>query len=201
MTDFGEFVRRSSARWPTTGIAARWPTMLGLLQVAALLPVILILGMRVELAPGVATMAGIYLVAYAVGRPVAAWPALPSLLVVNGLLIAALRVDVVAVGLGMTLVLLLLWAWTIARGRARDGRWFTIETAGMVVFGGLTVLAVLVDPKLGGVVAGLGWLTHGLWDGYHLLRNAVVNRPWSEMCAVVDIPVGTALIVASLAAA
>src|ERR671912_316766 len=36
----------------------------------------------VELAPGPAVMAGIYMVAYALGRPTAAWAAWPSLVVV-----------------------------------------------------------------------------------------------------------------------
>lgn len=201
MSSIARFARRSASRWPSTGLAARWPTALALVQVAAVLPVIVILGARAEFAPGVATMAGIYLVAYAVGRPVAAWPAFPALLLVNGLLVLTFGVDVVAVGVGMTVVLILLWVWVIARGRARDAGWFTIETAGMLGFGAITVLAVLADSTLGGVLAGLGWLAHGFWDGYHFVRDKVVNRPWSEMCAVVDIPVGVTLIVASLSGA
>lgn len=118
----------------------------------------------------------------------------------NVVLAVALGIDVVRVGVGMAVVLVLLWVWAIARGRARDTGWFTLQTVGMVGFGAVTVLAVLADPMLGGVLAGVGWLVHGFWDGYHFLRNRVVNRPWAEMCAVIDIPVGTALIAASLAA-
>jgi hypothetical protein len=201
MTSLARFARGTASRWHATGLGARWPTALALVLVAAVVPVIVLLGARVEFALGVATMAGIYLVAYAVGRPAAAWAAFPALLLVNGLLVLALGVDVVALGVGMTGVLVLLWVWVIARGRARERGCFTIETAGMLAFGAITVLAVLVDPALGGVLAGVGWLTHGMWDGYHFVRNKIVNRPWSEMCAVVDIPVGIALIVTSLAAA
>lgn len=95
--------------------------------------------------------------AYAVGRPIAAWPAYPALVVVL-LVLIALGVDAAA---GMTVVLVLLWVWAIWRGRARDGRWFTIETAGMLGFGAITVLAVLVDQTLGGVLVGIGFVAHG----------------------------------------
>jgi hypothetical protein len=181
-----------------TGILARWPTALALVQVGALLPVILVLGARTQFAPGMAAMAAIYVAAYAVGRPGAAWLAGAAVLAINGLLVL-LGVNLVAAGLGMAALLVPLWGWALARGRARDGRWFTIETAGAVGFGALTVLAVLVDPVVGGVLAGLGWLAHGIWDGYHFVRGKVVDRYWSEMCCVVDIPVGITLIVANLA--
>ena len=172
----------------------RWPSALGLVQAAAAITVIVLLGADVEFAPGIATMAGIYLVAYALGRPAAAWAAYPSLGAVV-LVLIALGIDA---QVGMAVVLVLLWIWAISRGRAHDGRWFTIQTAGMAVFGALTVLAFLVEPKVGGVVAGIGWITHGIWDVYHFVKNKVVNRPWSELCAVVDIPVGVALVVATL---
>src|SRR5918998_3567 len=131
----------------------------------------------------------------------ARWPtALALVQAAAAVAVIALGIDArVGVPVGMTVVLGLLWIWAIWRGRDRDGRWFTVETAGMAVFGALTVLAVLVDPKVGGVVAGIGWVAHGIWDVYHFVENKVVNRPWSEMCAVVDIPVGVALVMATLA--
>ena len=177
----------------------RWPSALGLVQAVAAIAVIVLLGADVELAVGIATMAGIYLVAYALGRPAAAWAAYPSLGAVV-LALIALGIEVrIGVPVGMTIVLVLLWIWAISRGRAHDGRWFTMQTAGMAVFGAVTVLAVLVDPKVGGVVAGIGWISHGIWDIYHFVKNKVVHRSWSEMCAVVDIPVGVALVTATLA--
>jgi hypothetical protein len=172
----------------------RWPTALALVQAAAAVAVIVLLGADVEFAPGIATMAGIYLVAYALGRPAAAWAAYPSL----GAVVLALIAVGIDAQFGMTVVLVLLWIWAVSRGRAHDGRWFTVQTAGMAVFGALTVLAALVDPKVGGLVAGTGWIAHGIWDIYHFAENKIVNRPWSEMCAVVDIPVGVALVVATL---
>src|SRR5829696_3811025 len=68
--------RRSWTDTTISTLTARWPTVL------ALIPVIVLGGADVELAPGPAVMAGIYMVAYALGRPAAAWAAWPSLVVV-----------------------------------------------------------------------------------------------------------------------
>ncbi len=180
-------------RW-TDFLKHRWPTALALVQSAALIAVIVLVGADVEFAPGPAVMAGIYMVAFALGRPAAAWAAWPSLMaVVLALILLGIDTQV-----GMTVVLVLLWIWAIWRGRTRDDRWFTIQTAGMVVFGAFTVLAILVDPTIGGVLVGIGWIAHGIWDIYHFVNNKIVNRPWSEMCCVVDILVGVAVVVATL---
>lgn len=65
--------------WTDTTISR--PTVLALVLVLILIPVI-VLGGAAELAPGPAVMAGIYMVAYALCRPAAAWAAWPSLVVV-----------------------------------------------------------------------------------------------------------------------
>jgi hypothetical protein len=98
----------------------------------------------------------------------------------------------------MTAVLGSLWLWVLARGRARDQAWLAIETLGLVFFGAMTIAAVVADARLAGILAGVGWLTHGLWDASHFANDRVVVRSWSEMCAVVDVPVGTALIAISV---
>lgn len=175
-------------------LAQRWPTVLALAAVAGCCVLIFRLSADVELAAGIATMMCVYPAAYAIGRPWAAWPAFGGAGVVAGGFFAV-GIDV---GIGMTAVLVLLWVWALARGLARDGRWFGIETAGVFAFGAVTVMALAVDPRLGGVLAGVGWFAHGFWDAYHYVHDRVVNRPWSEMCAVVDIPVGLLLIVVSL---
>lgn len=81
---------------------------------------------------------------------------------------------------------------------ARSGRWFTIQTAGLVVFGAFTVLAVVLKPTVGGVLVGIGRIGHGIWDITHFVKNKVVDRTWSEFFAVVDIPDGVAIVVATL---
>ena len=73
-----------------------------------------------------------------------------------------------------------------------------VETAGLLFFGSITVLALTVDPRLGGVLAGVGWFSHGLWDVYHWIHSRGGKPAWSELCAVLDIPIGLLLILVSL---
>jgi hypothetical protein len=118
-------------------------------------------------------MRGIYLATYAIGATVTAWLAFAVLVVV-----AALVGDLldVSAGVAMTAILGLLWLWILARGRSGDRPWFTIQTLGMVFFGGLTIAAVAADARLAGILAGVGWLTHGFWDAYHVATDRVVVR-------------------------
>jgi hypothetical protein len=178
----------------TARFARRWPSALALAAVAGCAALIFGLSADVELAAGIATMMCVYPAAYAIGKPAAAWPAFGGAVVVAAGFLAV----GVEVGFGMTAVLVALWLCALARGLAQEGRWFTVETVGVFAFGAITVAALVVDPRLGGVLAGLGWFGHGLWDLYHFAHNRVVNRAWSEMCAVVDIPVGVLLILVSV---
>lgn len=180
-------------RRPSSTLLDRWPTALALVQVALALFVIVGDG-ETDLASGVAAMACIYMAAYVVGNPVAAWPAYPAVIVVLvGAGVAGLDARIV-----MTVLLFALWLVAVVRGRSREGRWFAIETAGLVVFGGLTLLALPFDERAAGVIAGIGFLSHGLWDAYHFAKNKIVNRPWSEMCVVMDLIIGPAIVVVAL---
>jgi hypothetical protein len=179
----------------------RWPSALALVFAAGAIVVIALIDNEERVfGPSIATMAGIYLLAYAIGRPWTAWLGFVILSVVVSVLQTLWRLDVPATepAAGMTVVLVLLWLWALARRRFTDHGTFTVQTAGMVGFGALTLLCAAVQPTLGVALAGVGFLAHGLWDAYHFAVNKVVNRPWSEFCAVVDLVVGTALIVASV---
>ncbi len=183
------------------GLAARWPTALALVTIAGAL--VLIIGTDREaefFGPAVATMAGIYLMAYAIGRPWTAWVAFAVLSAVASVFHTLVEADVWSVepGIGMTVVLVVLWLSAIARRRFTEST-FTLETAGMVFFGAITVLIVATESTTAIVVAGLGWLCHGVWDAYHFRLNKVVNRPWSEYCGVIDLAVGTSLLIAAAA--
>ena len=181
------------------GLTARWPTALALVTIAGAL--VLIIGTDREaefFGPAVATMAGIYLMAYAIGRPWTAWVAFAVLSAVASVLHALAEAEVWSVepGIGMAAVLVVLWLWTIARRRFTEPI-FTLETAGMVFFGAITVLVVATDSTTAIALAGAGWLCHGAWDAYHFRVNKVVNRPWSEYCGLIDLAVGTSLLIAA----
>ncbi|MFC6016965.1 hypothetical protein ACFP2T_12200 [Plantactinospora solaniradicis] len=181
-----------------TKLADRWPTALAIVATAGAVAVMVLLDREVELfGPSIAVMAGIYLMAYALGRPSTAWLAFVVLSAVVSVLHVLDNRQVLGIdpAVGMTVVLVLLWLWTVARRRFTEGRTFSIQTAGMVGFGALTLLCATVQPRLGIALAGVGFLAHGVWDAYHFKVNQVVNRPWSEFCAVVDLGVGVALLV------
>ncbi|MBM7790882.1 hypothetical protein [Tenggerimyces flavus] len=180
----------------TTGarLVDRWPSAVGLILAAAAIAGIVATKGGVDLTPGVAAMMAIYPATWATGRPMAAFLMFGGTIVV-GALAFILKLEGALV---MTVVLVAAWLWAIVVGRAQDRYWFTVETVGMIFFGGLTIAAFVVDSNLGVVIAGVGWLTHGLWDAFHYVRNKIVSRNWSELCAVVDIPVGVALIIAGI---
>jgi hypothetical protein len=180
--------------------SGRWPVALAVPVVAGAVVVIAVVDRQANLfGPAVATMAGIYLIAYAVGRPVAAWPAFAVLSVVaTGLHLLAVFLGLPAVpAAGMTLLLVPLWLWAVARRRHTEGRTFTVQTAGMVGFGVIAVLTAVTQPDVGTAVAGVGFLAHGVWDVYHFRADQVVSRSWSQFCAAVDVGVGIALLVAA----
>jgi len=172
----------------------RWPTALAL--VLAIGALYLIIGEGdTDFAAGIAAMACIYMAAYAAGRPAMAWAAFPAVMVTLVALEAAGGLDSSVSGPALLFVL---WLVALVRGRAGDGEWFAIQTSGMVLFGGLTLLAVAGDARAIGLISGIGFFMHGLWDGFHLAKNRVVNRPWAELCVVLDLIVGPALFVVAL---
>ncbi|MEO3769625.1 hypothetical protein [Micromonospora sp. B9E7] len=191
-------IRQFPTRWPRPVV--RWPVAVALVVVAGAVTVITLVNEHAELfGPAVATMAGIYLMAYAIGRPRTVWLAFAILsAVVTGLhLLARLGPVPVDPAVGMTLVLVPLWVWAAARHRSTRTRTLSVQTAGMLAFGAITLLTATTQPQVGTAVAGLGFLAHGLWDAYHYRADLVVSRSWAQFCAVVDLGVGIALVVAS----
>jgi hypothetical protein len=56
------------------------------------------------------------------------------------------------------------------------------------------LVALYVEPDLGGMLVAIGLLGHAAWDAVHYVRNRVVTRSYAEFCAVVDLLVGAAVI-------
>jgi hypothetical protein len=184
-------------------LADRWPTALALTGAAAAIVVIALLDRDAELfGPQVVMMIGIYLMAYAIGRPATAWLALVVFSAVLTLLQVLDTRDALPVSsaVAMSAVVLLVWLWTVLRRRFTDGATFRLQTAGMVGFGIITLLCAAVAPRWGTLLAGAGFLAHAVWDAHHYRANKVVNRPYAEFCGVVDVVVGLALVVAAILA-
>lgn len=179
----------------------RWPTALAIVTVAFAIGLMAVVDNEAELfGPSVAVMAGIYMLAYVIGRPWTAWLAFAVMSTVMSVLQVLHGLDVSWANpfVGIVVVVAALWLLAVARRRYTHVDTFSLQTAGMLVFGIITLVCAPVAPSLGAAVAGFGFLAHGLWDAYHFKVNKVVHRSWSEYCAVIDIPTGVALIVVAL---
>jgi len=90
----------------------------------------------------------------------------------------------------------------MARGQLHRPGVLRLELAGLVLFTGCVVLAVLVDTDAGQYIAGAAWISHAAWDVAHhrdLSRHhavGVVPRGWAEFCIVLDLLMGASLIAA-----
>lgn len=167
-------------RW-TDALLHRWPTALGIAVAAGSA---LDLETGLEFAALTVLMAVIYLGAAVFERPWTAW-----LVLFAGLPLAFVIPSTSWTDRSMTLLVVsavLLMAGAI-RGQLVKTGGFPLETAGMLVFGSAILLALYVDPALGGKLVGVTILGHGVWDAYHYLRNTVVQRSYAEFCAVVDL--------------
>jgi hypothetical protein len=182
-------------------LADRWPTALAVLGSVAVVVLVARLDREADyFGPSIAVMAGIYLMAYAVGRPWTAWLAFALLSAVVTALQFLYAHGVVAIDapVTMTFVLVLLWLWAVLRNRSGGGRTMFVQTAGMLGFGALTLICAAVEPRWAVQLAGAGILAHAAWDAYHFTADKVVNRAWSEFCGVLDVLTGVALIVAAM---
>lgn len=186
--------RSSDAQRGWTGfLAHRWPTALGV-AVAALTA----FDLRIEagsisfLSALVVLMPLVYVGAAVVGRRRFAWVVL--LVAITPLVLARvleLNTNLHTAFLVAALAFLTLAA---ARGRLRRPGSVPLQAAGMVVFGAAMLVALYVEPFLGGMIVAVGLFGHAAWDAVHYARNRVVPRSYAEFCAVVDLLVGAAVL-------
>jgi hypothetical protein len=62
-----------------------------------------------------------------------------------------------------------------------------VQVAGMLGFGVLALVGLVVDPDLGRYLVAAGLFGHGVWDFVHLRLDRVVARSHVEWCFVLDI--------------
>ncbi|MEU2390395.1 hypothetical protein [Streptomyces sp. NPDC007369] len=72
------------------------------------------------------------------------------------------------------------------RGELHRPGALTLQTAGLLGFAALALVALAVDETLGLGLVAAGWLAHAVWDFAHYRSGRVVPRAWSEWCGVVD---------------
>jgi hypothetical protein len=73
------------------------------------------------------------------------------------------------------------------------------QFVGGIVYAGLALAALAMDPDAGLAVAGLVLASHAAWDAVHHRRRAVVSRSLAEACIALDLPLGLGLVALALA--
>jgi hypothetical protein len=187
----------SARSWGAT-IGRRWPTALGLAAAAAggyeLIGGTAAEG--VEQAVFIAVPVLVYLTAAVIERPRSAWPvAILATIMIFGML--AFGIEPV-LGLAATTAVVLLLG-LVRRLWCGGDVPATGQIVGALGFGAVAVLALYMIPTLGALVVGLGLLGHAAWDVFHYRRNIVVVRSLAEWCAVLDLFLGGAIIVLTVA--
>lgn len=168
----------------------RWPTAVGLLVAVAA-----VIGGadRDTVATTAAVAASCYVAAAAFSLPWMAWAWIPiaSVLAVGGAFVALAPVATTGIVVALLVVVGLL------RGAARPA--LTLETAGFLGYGVFVVLALVLAPGVGLVIASLTLIAHGVWDLWHLRRHRDVVPPsLAEFCVALDVPLGLLVLVLAL---
>jgi hypothetical protein len=126
------------------------------------------------------------------------WPVLVGLLLLVGTLAGA--------GAGSGVPTWLVFAMALVypvvgllRNSIRGRSMVLLQVAGLVVFGGISLLAgALVGQEVGAYVLVAGLVGHGVWDAFHHRANAVVWRWYAETCVVYDVLLAGAVLASTL---
>jgi hypothetical protein len=175
-------------RW-TDVLPHLWPPALGI-AVAAVSVFDLEGGL--EFAALTVLMALVYLGAAALDRRWSAWVVLLAglSLTIFDLSIAGIHPAVILF-LAAPVFLVL----GVVRGQLATPGGLPLQTVGMIAFGAAALVALAVNPDLGGKLVGIAILGHGVWDVYHYRKDRVVPRSYAAFCAVLDLLLGTAILV------
>lgn len=172
--------RRVTDRWPTAvAIAGAAGILLdpgadvaSLIQLFPLLPMV-------------------YLVVAKLERPGTTWPVVGIGTVLIGVLRVTEVLPAASVMYGLALLVLI---WGVVDGHSRGSATFRLQALGMLAFGALGLVALVVEPDIARFLIAAGWLFHGVWDFWHLKTGKAVARSYAEACGVVDVLVAAGLI-------
>lgn len=149
-----------------------------------------------DVAPVVAASGLVYLAAAATQRRWAAWVAF-------GIAFALIAVDKFAGLDAMPWLLMLAGVLVVVGpGSLRTHPWWALplQSAAMVVLGGAAVLALQLDPTVGGLLVAAALLGHAAWDIHHHRTGRVVDHALARFCAVLDVLVAILVGAVTLAA-
>jgi hypothetical protein len=184
---------RRQGRWVET-LSHRWPTALG---IALAVLIFFDAEVNVEFVSVVSTIviliAFIYVGAAALNRRRAAWELFVAgcaILTAGRLLDSSIGASVVFLVSALVFVML-----GVVRGHMRNDGGLPLQTIGMLGFSAIGLLALPVNPTLGGYLVAAALIGHAVWDAVHFRRNQVVTRSYAEFCAVLDVLLGGAILV------
>jgi hypothetical protein len=120
------------------------------------------------------------------------WPTWLGVAQVALLVVTGLRTDFAN---GIVVAAIIYWVWGAVRGQLWRPGWLTLETAGVAVFGALTLAALTMDAAPARYLLAAGWLAHAAWDVAHHRANRIVPRWYAECCAVVDVLLAAAILI------
>ena len=173
----------------------RWPTAVGI-AVAALTAYDLEIdaGSVSSLSALVVLMALVYVGAAALNQRRVSW-----VVFLAGFAVMVVFLDLLDSGVDPSAVLLVAALVFVVvgavRGQLRSPGGLPLQAVGMLAFGLIGLVALYVDPDLGGNLVAFALLGHAAWDAYHYLRDRVVARSYAEYCGVLDLLVGAAILV------
>ncbi|GAB2979654.1 hypothetical protein GCM10023080_051450 [Streptomyces pseudoechinosporeus] len=133
----------------------------------------------------------LYVILNQIGKPRWTWPVLGAGLAT---MVALRALDVVAPSTVFVALALVLLVWGAVRGTPHGPAIFRVQAAGALVFGGLALAGLAVDPDLGRYLVAAGWFFHGVWDFVHMWLDKVVARTFAEWCGVIDVLVAVELL-------
>ncbi|MDQ7879058.1 hypothetical protein Q9R08_13795 [Microbacterium sp. QXD-8] len=134
-------------------------------------------------APVVAASGLVYLAAAATQRRWAAWVAF-------GIAFALITLDKFADLDAMPWLLALAGVLLVVGPASRRTHpWWALplQTAAMLVLGATAVLALQLDPTVGGLLVAAALLGHAAWDIQHHRTGRVVDHALARFCAVLDV--------------
>lgn len=179
---------------PAVMLKRRWPTALA----AAIVALNVIASGAQDVADAVGGFGEtlpllplIYLVVNQIGKPQATWPVLGAGVVA---VFALPFQDVIAPSTVLIALSSVLLAWGAVRGTPHGRAAFGVQAAGALLFCGLALAGLTVDPDLGRYLLAVGWFCHGIWDFVHLRLDKVVSRTFAEWCGVIDVLVAVQLL-------
>lgn len=171
-----------------TALGHRWPTLLAL-GFAAINLTDLENGQTLAFILLFASVG--YLVIAVIDRPSATWGVL-LLMLAFVVLLRVLGVNEYAVLIGASVLLGLVG---LIGGQLRRPGLYAVQPLGVLIFGGLAVVALNVSSDLGLYLVAAGLIGHAAWDVVHWRANKIVTRSLAEWCGVLDFTLGVGILI------